>query len=773
VSTGYVDSRGLRVAAPAEAVRRVLELIGVDTTDPAAALEAVDRDTWRLLAPGAVVVRASAPSPVTLRVPAEAHPGGVHCELVLADGRVVALPAGPAGERRVVDGVELVAVAVPLPAVLPLGDHVLRVRAGGREGATQVVAAPDRVPEPVRRGADPRAPRFAGVTAVSAGPGAGLSVRERTGAAAHPEESDRRMWGWAVQLYALRSAGSWGMGDFADLATLAAWSGSAAGGGADVLLVNPLHACAPTHPVQPSPYYPVSRRFLSPLYLRPELTPEYAAATPATRAAVDDYAATARRGRPAAEVAGPVAAERAEFGELIDRDAVWAAKRAALELLFAAGAAPGPDRAAGEGPDTSRGSAAAADAADDDDEELSDFATWCALAEEYGPDWRAWPAELRDRAPAALAAARVRLAGLVAFHRWLQRRAEQQLAAAQQAARDAGMRVGVVHDLAVGVDPGGADTWAGRDAYAPGASIGAPPDLFNQQGQDWGLPPWRPDRLAETGYAPVRRMIAAVLARGGGLRVDHILGLFRLWWIPGGAGAAGGTYVRYDAAAMLGVLALEAVKAGALIVGEDLGTVEPTVATSLDEFGVLGSSVLWFENDADGAPLPPDAWRARTMASVTTHDLPTAAGFLVGEHVRVRAERGLLTRPVADEAADWRRDRDALLAHLVAHGLLDEPPATVDGDLSPEQVRAAALAMHRLLVATPSKIILAALGDAVGDRAQPNLPGTVDSYPNWRLPVRDEDGRVLSLEDLMTDQRVIRLAAILAEAAHPPAAPDA
>nr|WP_238430866.1 4-alpha-glucanotransferase [Frankia nepalensis] len=749
VATGYLDARETPVAVPAVAVRRVLELLGVDPADPAAALAAAQDAPWRRLAPPSVVVRASAPRPVVLRLPArlvEREPGAVvDCLLEPAGGGTpVPVELGPAGERHVLDGERLVAVPALLPAGLGLGDHVLRVRAGGREATTQVVAVPDRV----------------------------------------PGSAQGRMWGWMVQLYALRSAGSWGIGDFADLATLSAWSGSAAGGHADVLLVNPLHAAAPTLPVQPSPYYPTSRRFLSPLYLRPEHTPEYAAADAATRAAVDGHAAAARKARPGDDGARPPRSQRArgttasvasvarapssadgEFGPLIDRDAVWEAKQAALELLFAVSAG---GRADGE---PSAESVAAAD------DELTEFATWCALAERHGPDWRAWPAPLRDRDPAALAAARAELAGRVAFHRWLQERAEAQVGAAQDAARAAGMRVGVVHDLAVGVDPGGADTWAGRDAYTTGASIGAPPDTFNQQGQDWGLPPWRPDRLAETGYAPLRQMVAAVLARGGGLRVDHILGLFRLWYIPAGAGAANGTYVRYDAEAMLGVIALEAARAGAVIVGEDLGTVEPTVATTLTDVGVLGSSVLWFENDADGAPLPPDAWRARTMASVTTHDLPTAAGFLLGEHVRARAERGLLTRPVADEAAEWRAARGRLLTHLRAHGLLAEPagPAAEAGpvgeageDLDPALVRAAALGMHRLLVATPARIVLAAPGDAVGDRHQPNLPGTVDSYPNWRLPVRDEQGVPVTVEDLMTDERVARLVEVLGQVrAHP------
>jgi 4-alpha-glucanotransferase len=317
------------------------------------------------------------------------------------------------------------------------------------------------------------------------------------------------------------------------------------------------------------------------------------------------------------------------------------------------------------------------------------------------------------------------------------------------------MAVGVVHDLAVGVDAGGADAWALQDAIALGTTVGAPPDSFNQQGQDWGLPPWRPDRLAELGYAPFRDLVRGVLRSAGGLRIDHVMGLFRLWWVPRGASAAEGTYVSYDAEALLAVLALEASRAGAVVVGEDLGTVEDRVREALDATGVLGSAVLWFETDDDGSFLPPSSWRAATLATVTTHDLPTAAGFLAEEQVRVRAELGQLGVPVEQERADVRRQRAALLAMLEQEGLLQQ----CDGDV--------VLAMHAALVAAPSRIVLAAFGDAVGDLRQPNLPGTVDEYPNWRLPVADADGRPVSVEALLEHPGVRRLTALLDQGVRP------
>ncbi|MEV6877316.1 4-alpha-glucanotransferase [Amycolatopsis sp. NPDC051128] len=487
----------------------------------------------------------------------------------------------------------------------------------------------------------------------------------------------RPAWGWMLQLYALHSAGSWGIGDYADLATFAARSAAELGAG--VLLVNPVQAISPAHPVERSPYSPASRRFANPVYLRVTATETFAEAGAATQDAVRSLA-------PDRE------------GDLIDYDAVWTAKHAALELLW-------PHRVE-EVPD---------------DDDLAAFALFCALAERHGADWRDWPEELRDPAGPEVEKARQELKERVGFHAWLQHLCRVQLAAARRAAREAGMTVGIVHDLPVGVHPGGADTWAVRDVFAADVRVGAPPDAFNQQGQDWNLPPWRPDKLAEAGYAPFRDVIRGVLRYADGIRVDHIAGLWRLWWIPPGEPAHRGTYVHYDAEAMVGVLALEAHRAGAVVVGEDLGTVEETVTETMHERGMLSSAVLWFERDWDAPGKPftrPREWDPDAMASISTHDLPTVSGWLAGEHVRVRAELGLLDRGVEAEAEAAAGEREALFELVAREGIPDDDPV---------------VALHTLLASAASRLVLTSPADVAGQVRQPNLPGTIDQYPNWRI----------------------------------------
>ncbi|MEU9119452.1 4-alpha-glucanotransferase [Streptomyces sp. NPDC048506] len=716
IATSYEPSPGRSVQIADDTVVAVLAALGVDASTPHAvrtALAAYEDGPGRALLPRTVTVRAPRP-PDRPGLPGLAGLRGL-----------AGLPEGTALRVETEDGQtggEIPAdTAVPETlARLPLGVHALHAEApDGRTATARLIVAPHRVPAP-----------------------------------------PVRCHGFLVQLYSLLSRQSWGMGDLGDLADLAAWSGRALGTG--FVQLNPLHAAVPGPPTDPSPYRPSSRRFPDPVHLRIEHVPEYARLSGAARSRADELAARA----------GALRAEVLERGALIDRDAVWALKREALELLWAVPLTPGRR-------------AAYCDFLAEQGQALEDHATWCALAERHGPNWCDWPAELRDPRSAGTARLRPRLLDRIDFHCRLAWFADQQLAAAQQAARDAGMRIGLVHDLAVGVHPTGADTWALQDVFAAGMSIGAPPDAFNSRGQDWGLPPWRPDALAATGYAPYRELLRGLLRHAGALRIDHVMGLFRLWWVPEGRPPTEGAYVRYDGEAMLSVLALEAHRAGAAVIGEDLGTVEPGVRDALAERGVLGTSVLWFERDygngdgegrrdglraeatADGedgaadpadpadpgAPveariLGPDEWRSACLATVTTHDLPPTAARLTGEDVALRARLGLLAGPPDRERSRARYELAEWLGELTRRGLLPEGAGDEEATVR---------AVHRFLLRTPARLVGVWLPDAVGDRRPQNLPGTWDEYPNWRLPVAGPDGRPRTLEELAASPRLYAL----------------
>ncbi|MHB1288159.1 4-alpha-glucanotransferase, partial [Georgenia sp.] len=534
---------------------------------------------------------------------------------------------------------------------------------------------------------------------------------------AEPALVTRRGWGVMAQLYSVRSERSWGTGDLADLTELTSFFGDL---GADFLLINPLHAAEPTGHMTPSPYLPVTRRFVNPIYVRPEAIEEVAY-LPGPQRALVEWAA--EEVRPANTT-----------NDSIDRDASWAAKRRALEIVHAAGRTRSRQRSfdrfrAGEG------------------EGLEHFALWCALHERH--QGLEWPTDLADARTPFVARARRELADRVDFYAWLQWVADEQLAHAQQVAQDAGMGLGVMHDLAVGVHPDSADAWATPEVFATGIGVGAPPDMYNQQGQNWHQPPWRPDALARAAYAPLRDMARTVLRHAGAVRVDHILGLFRLWWIPDGMSADEGTYVRYDHEAMVGVLLLEAERAGAVVIGEDLGTVEPWVRGYLAERGVLGTSVLWFEKDAQGRPLQPDAYRRLVLATVDTHDLPPAAGYLAEEHVDLRERLGVLTEPVEKVRLEARTERRRTLARLREHGLIGDDPTE----------REVIEALHAYVVRTPAVLVGVSLTDAVGERRAQNQPGTDTEYPNWRLPLADGAEQVVLVEDLPGTARLLSLVA--------------
>jgi 4-alpha-glucanotransferase len=506
--------------------------------------------------------------------------------------------------------------------------------------------------------------------------------------------TDWHTWGWAVQLYALRSSESWGIGDLADLRRLGQWS--AADLGAGIVLINPLHAATPVLPQQPSPYFPSSRRFLNVLYLRVEEVPG------ATEAGIE-LERVAAEGR---------ALNRQRR---IDRDAVFRLKMQALQRVWSRfGGDAAFDRYCHE-----QGQA------------LQQFAIFCALAEHYGQGWQAWPAEYRRAEAPAVARFAADRADRVRFHQWLQWLLDGQFARAAA-------ELPVMQDLPIGVDPNGADAWAWQDVLATGVTVGAPPDKYNTLGQDWGLPPFIPHRLRAAAYEPFRQTIRASLRHAGGLRIDHVMGLFRLYWIPQGMDPSLGAYVRYPADELLAIVALESQRAQAVVVGEDLGTVEAGVQERLAAHRLLSYRLLWFEAD------PPVRYPELALAAVTTHDLPTIAGLWGGADLRLQQRLGL--RPNEEGLQEIRERLRAITG--------------VPGEAT---VREVVVRAHERLAEAPSVVVTATLEDALAVEERPNLPSTTNERPNWSLALP------ASLEDVQT-QAFVRAVADTLKWRRPPQA---
>ncbi|WP_099332703.1 4-alpha-glucanotransferase [Actinomyces minihominis] len=516
---------------------------------------------------------------------------------------------------------------------------------------------------------------------------------------------NRRFWGVNAQAYSVQSRSSWGVGDAADLADLLAITAKE---GAEFLLVNPMHAAEPVAPIENSPYLPVTRQWLNVSYIRPELVPEYAILPDGERDEIE-------------ELRGISMVEDDDI--LLDRDRTWAAKEKALRMIYRA-------------PRSVHREAQFQNFCLEGKEGLEKYALWCALVESTGsidlPDEYASP----DKPAVTEFAAQHRAE--ISFFKWLQWVALEQLSSSNRIAKDLGMPIGVMADLAVGIHPAGSDVWADRGDFAPGMYVGAPPDMYSQQGQSWSQPPYNPRRMAELGYEPLRKVIATTLKLAGALRIDHILGLFRLWWLPEGGSPADGTYVYYDHEAMIGVLLLEAHRADAVIIGEDLGTVEPWVREYLGTRGIFGTSVLWFEKEGSGWPLHAEHYRRDILGTVNTHDLPPTQGYIEGIQTTLRNELGLLVEDVAKVREQDTQEQEQMAVRLREYGFIEEDAddaAFMDG-------------LHRYICRTPARLVAAALVDAVGEKRPQNLPGTNDEYPNWCVPLADGDGNRVWLDDL-------------------------
>jgi 4-alpha-glucanotransferase len=544
----------------------------------------------------------------------------------------------------VLEAGETLRVESAVPANLPFGYHVLHPDDGS--GAVRVVVSPDRCYLP----------------------------------------EDLKTWGWGLQLYALRSRESWGIGDLHDLGRFAEWSANELCAG--MLMINPLHAAMPLIPQQGSPYFPSSRRYRNPLYLRIEDIPGAREACDLERLSQSGRALNSSR--------------------LIDRDAVYRLKMEALDAIWRA--RPSDDAfnayCAREGG------------------ELERFAIFTALAEHHGSGWRQWPLEHRHPENAAVRHFAADHADRVRFHQWVQWLIDAQLAKSSYT-------LAVMQDLPIGVDPEGADAWAWQDVFATGVAVGAPPDKFNTAGQDWGLPPLVPYKLRAAGYEPFIQTIRATLRHAGGLRVDHVLGLFRLFWVPQGLGPARGAYVRYNADEMLAIVALESYRAQAFVVGEDLGTVEQGVCEKLQRNGILSYRVFWFEQD------PPASYPELALSSISTHDLPTLAGMWTGSDLEAQKRIGL--NPNVEET---EQSRKRIL--------------TLAGAIEDSSIEDVIVRMHTLLATAPSRAITASLDDALGVEERPNMPATTpEQWPNWSIALPSP------LEEIEDNSMVKKVASVL------------
>lgn len=694
ILSGYADIWGREHRATPETTRALLAAMGVAAAtdaEAAASLAALERDEWRRALPPVVVLHEPLVQPsVPLHLPARAierplpwrfrpeHGDEVRGS-ISADLRIE--------EIREVDGERLCRCSWKLPFSPAAGYH--RLELGERGATTELIVAPARCYWPE-------------------GPG-----------------GPRRAWGPTVQLYALRSSRNWGIGDFTDLAALAALSAER---GAGLVGVNPLHALFAENA---SPYAPSSRVFLDPRYLDVEAVPEYAECEEVR-----------------AEVARPAFQARlAELRQtrLVDHDAVQAQKRPILERLWRrfheARFDGGTGRAAEFEDWRARGGPA-----------LAAWGVHETLREQLrrrDPSawgWPVWPAAYRDSRSPEVAAFAAAHAPEIEFQQWLQWECERQLDEVGRRCSERSMALGLYQDLAVSVDGGGFDAWRDRELYALEARLGAPPDDFNVAGQDWGLPPFAPSRLRDVAYRPFVEALRANMRHAGVLRIDHVMILMRAFWVPRGATAREGAYVRYPFEDLLGLVALESQRQRCAVIGEDLGTVPPEVRAGLGARGVLSYRLFYFMHDEARRPLRPTAYPEQALVAVTTHDLPTLAGWWRGRDLDLRAGLGLFADDEARgiRAAERAVERERVLAALAAEGLLPHAP---EGDRAPDDATLAA-AVYAYLARTPARALGVQLEDALGEEQQANLPGTTTEHPNWRQKLPED------LETLAADPRL-------------------
>jgi 4-alpha-glucanotransferase len=707
IESGWIDFFGKQRLVSDDTKRVFLSAMGlaVDSDDAVArTLSALETEPWRSRLPSVVVASADQGAPsVTVTLPKGLENAALTWSLREENGT---LHQGnwrpreaPMSGRREVDGRLLERYTLTLPGLPFPGIHHLEVTdSRGEAGTTTLIFAPATAYLP---------PAFA---------------------------EGRRLWGYATQLYGVRSRHNWGVGDFSDLALIAR---GAAAQGASAVGVNPLHALFAARPERYSPYSPSSRTFLNIGFIDIEAVPDFAESPEAAR--LFGSAAFQRR---LAEV---------RAAEQIDYLAVAALKRP----LFAACWQSFQKRhLAGDG--SQRGTAFRR-FRQQGGRSLRLFATFEALQAEFlstDPDrsyWRTWPVGYHDPDGADVQAFTAAHDDGVGFHIYLQWLADQQLAAAETAARQGGMSIGLYRDLAVGISDDGAEAWANQSLLCMGVSVGAPPDPLNLSGQDWGLVPLNPLALRKASYLPFLEILEANMRHAGALRLDHAMSLQRLYWVPQGAKADQGAYVRYPVDDLFRLAVLASVRQRCLIIGEDLGTVPDGFRERMAERSLLGYRLMVFERDGDKARSA-ETYPSLALVGFGTHDLPSLAGWWQGIDIESRRRLALYTDPALGvaEVANRAEDRRRLVDMLVAAGEL-EPGFSLDPILEARQLQRLSAAVHSVLARTPSKLLMVQFEDLLGWSLQMNLPGTVDQHPNWRVryptPIEDmlEDGGVTAV----------------------------
>jgi 4-alpha-glucanotransferase len=694
IERSFTDFRGRVRRVDDDSVLRLLAAFGHSVDDPEALAHEADvlEDLeWIRVLPPVVVLRGASRVPMSLIAPL---PSRVRWQVEAEDGELYTGEAAPETlpvlQQRGVRGLWYIRLALDLPE-LPAGYHRLALEKtdGSQLAATCLVVAP-------RRCFEPEAVRAGG-----------------------------RLWGPAVQLYSLRSPRNWGIGDFTDLEGFVVAS---AGLGADAVGLNPLHALFPADPALCAPYSPSSRDYLNVLYIDPEAVPEFQRCTEARRLV----------GSP--EFQARLAALRE--APLVDYEGVAECKLEVLRLLHGAFLATASKTRRHEFDQFLNNGG----------KELELFGLFHAMHEHLAAagtvgGWRDWPPGWQDPDGVAAKSFLAAEGAEVRFHCWLQWIAAGQLAGAAARARDAGMAVGLYLDLAVGASASGPETWMDRALYAESATIGAPPDALALQGQDWGIPPMRPDELRERAYEPFVRLLRANMRRAGALRIDHVMLLFRLWWVPAGRPSAEGSYVHYRLDEMMAIVALESRRNRCVVIGEDLGTVPPEIRRAMPEHGLYSYRVLCFEKDAAGAFRRPGDYPVEALVTVTTHDLPTLASYWAGSDIDLREQLGLYPEPeMAGEArAQREEDRRALLEALEAERLLP-PGLDAAGTPPPEMDESLARAVHDYLARSRAALMVVQPEDWLLMTEPANVPGTHREYPNWTRKLV-EDWPVLMARD--------------------------